>query len=101
MNEENSEFTDTTILNEQRKDLDPLDIKLIKFMPNMVPKDKMLVVTVSIAFCNLGVQYEALGKIIESMNWYYKAYYIANNKLGNIHPLTLKFYKNIENNFNK
>lgn len=46
-----------------------MDAKLRKFIPNMVPKDKMLVVTVSIAFCNLGVQYESLGKIIESMNW--------------------------------
>jgi hypothetical protein len=62
----------------------------------MIPKDKTLVITVGIAYCNLGVQYESLGKIIESMNWYYKAYYIAKQGLGNIHPLTLKFYKNID-----
>jgi len=46
-----------------------LDLKLKKFIPELVPKDKTLVVTVSIAFCNLAVQYESLGKIIESMNW--------------------------------
>jgi len=54
-------------------DTNPIDLKLKKFIPNMVPKDKMLIVTVGIAYSNLGVQYESLGKIIESMNWYYKA----------------------------
>lgn len=46
------------------------DSKLKKFVPLMIPKDKTLVITVGIAYCNLGVQYESLGKIIESMNWY-------------------------------
>jgi hypothetical protein len=49
------------------------DSKLKKFIPHMIPKDKTLVITVGIAYCNLGVQYESLGKLIESMNWYYKA----------------------------
>jgi len=69
MNEENSEYTDTTALNDNTKDINILDLKLKKFIPELVPKDKTLVVTVSIAFCNLAVQYESLGKIIESMNW--------------------------------
>jgi len=56
MNEENSEYTYTTMLNDEKSDNNIYDAKLKKFMPNMVPKDKMLVVTVSIAYCNLAVQ---------------------------------------------
>jgi len=52
MNEENSEYTHSSLLaekNENNSDSSHFDSKLKKFVPLMIPKDKTLVITVGIA----------------------------------------------------
>jgi len=58
MTEENSEYTHSSLLVEKDggSDNTHFDSKLKKFVPLMIPKDKTLVITVGIAYCNLGVQ---------------------------------------------